>query len=170
MAIEPLRNAAIHQLAKLSQVDSHENLSDIERLRSDGDQARLRVEDLKTRLAVVKARIPEIKKLIARIKGQIPGASARAVTAEQPVCEICEVPIDRALAEGCGLSRRLPDPVAAKRRVEHLEQERIEESNRLQHTLTERDGLVKELHPAQTDYESMNKTLRAAERMREWQN
>ena len=167
MAIEPLRNAAIHQLAKLSQVDSHENLSDIERLRSDGDQARLRVEDLKTRLAVVKARIPETKKLIARIKGQIPGASARAVTAEQPVCEICEVPIDRALAEGCGLSRRLPDPVAAKRRVEHLEQERIEESNRLQHTLTERDGLVKELHPAQTDYESMNKTLRAAERMRD---
>ena len=167
MAIEPLRNAAIHQLARLSQVDSHENLSDVEKLRSDGDQARVRVEDLKTRLAVVNARIPEIKKLIARIKGEIPGASARAVAAEQPVCEICEVPIDRALAEGCGLSHKLPDPVAAKRRIEHLEQEHTEESNRLQSTLVERDGLIKELHPAQKNYESMTMTLRAAESMRD---
>ena len=167
MAIEPLRNAAIHQLAKLPQADSHENLSDVEKLRSDGDQARVRVEDLKTRLAVVNARIPEIKKLIARIKGEIPGASARAVAAEQPVCEICEVPIDRALAEGCGLSHKLPDPVAAKRRIEHLEQEHTEESNRLQSTLIERDGLIKELHPAQRNHESMTMTLRDAERMRD---
>ena len=167
MAIEPLRNAAIHQLARLSQVDSHENLSDVEKLRSEGDQARVRVEDLKTGLAVVNARIPEIKKLIARIKGEIPGASARAVAAEQPVCEICEVPIDRALAEGCGLSHKLPDPAAAKRRIEHLEQEQTEESNRLQSTHIERDGLIKELHPAQKNYESMTMTLRAAERMRD---
>ena len=167
MAIEPLRNAAIHQLAKLSQVDSHKNLSDVEKLRSEGDQARVRVEDLKTRLAVVNARIPEIKKLIARIKGEIPGASARAVAAEQPVCEICEVPIDRALAEGCGLSHRLPDLVAAKRWLEHLEQEHTEESIRLQRTHIERDGLIKELHPAQKNHESMTMTLRAAESMRD---
>ena len=167
MAIEPLRNDAIRQLAKLSQVDSHENLSDVERLRSAADEARLRVEDLNTTLAVVNARIPEIKKLIARIKGEIPGGSARAVAAEQPVCEICEVPIDRALAEGCSLSHKLPDPVAAKRRIEHLEQQHTEESNRLQSTLIERDGLIKERHPAQRTHESMTMTLRAAERMRD---
>ena len=167
MAIELLRNAAIHQLAKLSQVDPHKNFSDVEKLRSEGDQARVRVEDLKTRLAVVKARIPEIKKLTARIKGEIPGASARALAAEQPVCEICEVPIDRALAEGCSLSHKLPDPVAAKRRIEHLQQEHAEESNRLQSTLIERNGLIKELHPAQRNHESMTMTLRAAESMRD---
>ena len=167
MAVEPLRNAAIRQLAKLSQVDSPDSHSDVEKLRPEADEARVRVEDLKRNLAVVNARIPEIKKLIARIKAEFPGASARTVAAEQPICEICEVPIDRALAEGCGLSHKLPDLNAAKRRIQHLEQERIEESNRLQHTLTERDGLVKELHPAQTDYESMTKTLRAAERMRD---
>ena len=167
MAVEPLRNAAIRQLAKLSQVDSPDSHSDVEKLRPEADEARVRVEDLKRKLAVVNARIPEIKKLIARIKAEFPGASARTVAAEQPICEICEVPIDRALAEGCSLSHKLPDLNAAKRRIQHLEQERIEESNRLQHTLTERDGLVKELHPAQTDYESMTKTLRAEERMRD---
>ena len=167
MAVEPLRNAAIRQLAKLSQVDSPDSHSDVEKLRPEADEARVRVEDLKRKLAVINARIPEIKKLIARIKAEFPGASARTVAAEQPICEICEVPIDRALAEGCSLSHKLPDLNAAKRRIQHLEQERIEESNRLQHTLTERDGLVKKLHPAQTDYESMTKTLRAAERMRD---
>ena len=167
MAVEPLRNAAIRQLAKLSQVDSPDSHSDVEKLRSEVDRDRVRVEDLRRRLAVVNARIPEIKRIIARIKAEFPGASARAVSAEQPVCEICEVPIDRALAEGCGLSHKLPDLDTAKRRIQHLEQERIEESNRFQHTLDERDRLIKELHPAQTDYESMTKTLRAVERMRD---
>ena len=167
MAIEPLRNAAIHQLAKLSRVDSPDSHSDVEKLRSEADEAHIRVEDLKRRLAVVNARIPEIKKLVARISAEFPAASARAVAADQPVCEICEVPIDRALAEGCSLSHKLPDLDAAKLRLEHMEQERTEESNRLQDTLIERDGLVKELHPAQMDRKSVTKTLRDTERMRD---
>ncbi len=167
MAIEPLRNAAIHQLAKLSQVDSPDSHLDVEKLRSEADDARIRVEDLKRRVAVVNARIPEIKKLIARISAQFPAASARAVAAEQPVCEICEVPIDRALAEGYRLSHKLPDLDAAKLRIEHLEQERTEGSNRLQDSLIERDGLVKELHSAQMDRESVTKTLQDTELMRD---
>src|SRR5690606_15372473 len=32
-----------------------------------------------------------------------------AQTAASPICPICEVPIDTALAEGCKLSHKLPD-------------------------------------------------------------
>ena len=165
LAIEPLRSAAIRQLAKLSQVDPSDNLSDVERLRSDADRSRVCLEDLSTRLAVVKSRIPEITKLITRIKGEFPGASAQAAAAGQPVCEICEVPIDRALAEGCRLSHKLPDLNAAKRRIERLEQDLAEESNRLQNALSERDGLIKQLHPARSDHDSVNESLRDAERV-----
>ena len=167
MSIEPLRNAAIHQLARLSRVDPSDNLSDVERLRSEADQARTRLEDLNRRLAVVKSRISEITKLITHIKGEFPGASAQAAVAGQPVCEICEVPIDRALAEGCRLSHKLPDLDAAKRRMERLDQEHVEESNRLQNALTERDDLIRNLHPAQRDHDSVSKSLRDAERMRD---
>ena len=167
MAVEPLRNAAVHQLAKLSQLDSTDDLSDVRTLRSEAEGARKRVDDLKHRLASVEARIPEIETLVTRIKGELPVASARVVAAEQPVCEICEVPIDRALAEGCSLSHKIPDLRAAKRRVEQIELDLAEASARLQSTQDERRRLIEQLHPAQNDYASVAENVRAAERMRD---
>ena len=135
-------------------------------------------------------RIPEITKLITRIKGEFPGASVEAAAAglnwlrngnrdnrwrpssrslpdhlRPPLCQICEVPIDRALAEGCRLSHKLPDLDAAKRRMTLLEREHTEESNRLRYAFTERDGLIKDLQPAQRDHDFVTKSLRDAERM-----
>ena len=167
MAVEPLRNAAVHQLAQLSQLDSSDDLSDVRTLRSEAEEARLRVEDLKRRLATVEARFPEIETLVTRIKGELPIASARVATANQPVCDICEVPIDRALAEGCSLSHKLPDLDAAKRRIERIERDLTEASTRLHNTHAERRRLVEELHPAQKDHASVNRSLRTAERMRD---
>ena len=170
LAIEPLRSAAIHQLAKLSQVDPSDDLPDVKRLRSDADRCRVRLENLNTRLAVVKSRIPEITKLISRIKGEFPGASAQAVAAGHPVCKVCEVPIDRALAEGCRLSHKLPDLTATKRRMERLEQEHTIESARLRNALRERDELIKDLKPAQRDHDSVSKSLRDTQRMHDARN
>ncbi len=167
MAVEPLRNAAVRQLAQLSQLDSSDDLSDVRTLRSEAEEARLRVEDLKRRLATVEARIPEIETLVTRIKGELPIASVRVATANQPVCDICEVPIDRALAEGCSLSHKLPDLDAAKGRIEQIEQDLTEASTRLQNTRAERRRLIEELQPAQKDHAGENRSLRAAERMRD---
>ena len=167
MAVEPLRNAAVHQLAQLSQLDSSDDLSDVRTLRSEAEEARLRVEDLKRRLATVEARIPEIETLVTRINGELPIASARVATANQPVCDICEVPIDRALAEGCSLSHKLPDLDAAKRRIEQIEQDLSDASTRLENTCAERGRLIEELHPAQEDHASVTRSLRAAERIRD---
>ena len=165
MAVEPLRSAAIHLLAQLSQVDSAVDLSDVANLRSEADEARLRVEDLNRRLAVEGARIKEIETLVARIKGEFPGASAHVAAADQPVCEVCEVPIDRALAEGCSLSHKLPDLDAAKRRMERLEQDRSRETSRLEASRAERSRTIAQLEPAQRHYESTIKKARAAERL-----
>ena len=167
MAIEPLRNVAIHQLAKLSQVDPSDDPSDVETLRSEANESRLRVEDLNRRLAAVDARVPVMKELVARIKGELPVASAQAVTADQLVCQICEVPIDRALAEGCRLSYKLPDFDAVKRRLKEIEQDLAQASSRLHNALSERSRLIEKLHPVQDDHESVAKTLRAVERMRD---
>lgn len=165
LAIEPLRSTAVRQLAKLSQVDPSDDLSDVERLRSDADRARLHLHDLNTRLAVVKSRILGITKLVTRIEGEVPVASAQAFAAGQPVCEVCEVPIDRALAEGCRLSHKLPDLDAAKRRIEGLDRDLTEESSRLRTALSERDELIKDLKPAQRGHDSVSKSLRDAQRI-----
>ena len=167
MAVEPLRRAAIHQLAQLSQVDSAIDLSDVAHLRSEADEARVRVEDLNRRLAVEEARIKEIEALVARIKGEFPGVSAHVAAADQLVCEICEVPIDRALAEGCSLSHKLPDLDAAKRRMERLEQDRSRETSRLEANRAERSRIIAQLDPARRHYESTNKKVQATERLRD---
>ena len=167
MAVEPMRKAAIHRLAQLSQLDSAVDLSDVADLRSEAEEARLRLEELNRRLAVEGARIKEIEGLVARINGEFPGASAHAAAADQPVCEICEVPIDRALAEGCRLSHKLPDLDAAKRRMERLEHDRSRETSRLEASRTERGRIIAQLDPAQRHFESTGESVEAVARMRE---
>lgn len=167
MAVEPLRKAAIHRLAQLSQLDSAVDLSDVADLRSEANEARLRVEELNRRLAVEGARIKEIEGLVAWINGEFPVASTRVAEADQPVCEICEVPIDRALAEGCRLSHKLPDFDTAKRRMEQLEQDRSRETSRLEASRAERSRIIAQLEPAQRHYESTTESVEAEERMRE---
>ena len=167
MAVEPMRKAAIHRLAQLSQLDSAVDLSDVADLRSEAEEARLRLEELNRRLAVEGVRIKEIEGLVARINGEFPGASAHAAAADQPVCEICEVPIDRALAEGCRLSHKLPDLDAAKRRMERLEHDCSRETSRLEASRAERGRIIAQLGPAQRHYESTGESVEAVERMRE---
>ena len=165
MAIEPLRRAAL-DLAKSAVVDPRD-LSDIEGLRSEAESARGRRVDLEQKLAVVNARIPEIEALLSRIRGELPGVSVRVDRSEHIVCPICEVPVDRALADGCNLSHKLPDLDEAKQKMAQLEQDQARESHRLQETRSERSRIVQELEPARSDEASATERLRTAERARD---
>ncbi len=165
MAVEPLRRAAL-DLAKSAVVDPGD-LSDIDGLRFEAESTRGRRVDLEQKLAVVNARIPEIEALIGRIRGELPGVSVRADKAEHIVCPICEVPVDRALADGCNLSHMLPDLDEAKRKMAQLKQDQARESHRLQESRSERSRIVQELEPARKDEASATERLRAAERGRD---
>ena len=165
MAVEPLRRAAL-DVAKSAVLDPGD-LSEIEGLRSDADAARRRLGDLERRLAAVDARVPEIESLLRRIDGELPGVSVRVDQAERIVCPICEVPVDRALAEGCNLSHRLPDLDEARQRRAKLAQDQARESHRLQESQSERCRIVQELEPARSDEASATQRLRAAERARD---
>ena len=165
MAIEPLRRAAL-DLAKSAVVDPGD-LSDIDGLRFEAESTRGRRVDLEQKLAVVNAQIPEIEALLIRIRGELPGVSVRVDKADHIVCPICEVPVDRALADGCNLSHKLPDLDEAKRKMAQLEQDQARESNRLRESRSERNGITQELEPARSDEVSATKRLRAAERERD---
>ena len=49
---------------------------------------------------------------LSQLRGEVTALSAKELEAQlgTTYCPICNVPIDRALAEGCGLAARLPDP------------------------------------------------------------
>ena len=165
MAIEPLRKAAF-DLAKSAVVDPGD-LFDIEGLRSEVEHTRGHRISLDQKLAVVNAQIPEIEALLVRIRGELPGVSVRVDKAEHIVCPICEVPVDRALAEGCNLSHKLPDLDEARQRMATLAQDQARESHRLQESRSVRSRIVQELEPARRDEVSATERLRTAERARD---
>ena len=167
MAVEPLRDATKANLARLASVDPAASGLNLEGLRSEFDRARNRVEGLRNRESALQAQIPEIKRLIGRIASELPGASVRADSAANPVCPICEVPIDRALAEGCKLSHKLPNLDEAKQRLESLKQERIQDSNRLAANEHELVRITQEMVSARANHDAAHQRLQEAERIRD---
>ena len=167
MAVEFLRTAAKASLAQLARVDPDVDVSNLDVLRLEHDGARQRVEALQSRQSALQERIPEIKKLISRINGEMPGASARAGALASPVCPICEVPIERALVEGCKLSHKLPTLDEAKQRLEALERERAEESSRLAESRQELARTTRELESAREHADASYRRLREVERVRD---
>lgn len=132
LAVEQLRQTAKVQLTRTVVIDADTDIADIETLRAADDEASRRLDAAAKAVAEVKARIPEIERLVSRIKGEMPTAAFALHSSENPVCPICEVPIDRALVEGCKLSHKLPDTNQLKVRRESLENDFKCESLRLE--------------------------------------
>ena len=167
MAVEPLRNAAKANLARVARVDASSSGTNLEGLRSEFERARIRIERLQIRESAIQARIPEIKKSINLIKGEIPGASARAVDAAGPVCPICEVPIDLALAEGCKLSHKLPNLEEAKRHLAARKQEHSQELSRLAVNEQELVQIIQEIDSERAEVKAARQRLQEAELIRD---
>ncbi|MER8678816.1 chromosome segregation protein SMC [Mesorhizobium sp. M1136] len=70
------------------------------------DRERIRIE----------TSIPIEQRVLSEIQGELPGLSYSQAEAESPICPICDVPIDRALAEGCKLSHKIPDAETCRQR------------------------------------------------------
>lgn len=167
LGVEPLREAAKARLAELSRVRPGVDVSDLAALRTEADDAHQRCALTRSELAKVEARIPEIEQIIRRIKGELPGSSADSFTAENPLCPVCEVPIDQTLAEGCKLSHKLPDLATIKGRHQKLQQELASEEERLIHDESERERLRAKLEEEQEISVDLASSLRDAEKARD---
>lgn len=167
LAVEPLRQAAKAKLAKLAMVRPDNDIANLAALRVRAEAATQYADSLALERAQTEARIPEIESLIRRIQGERPGASVAVDAAETPLCPVCDVPIDRALAEGCNLSHKLPDLDAAKRRVEKLNEDIATEKGRLLSSRSALDKLTLQLEPARRAAGELNRQIHAVEQAQE---
>ena len=167
MAVEPLREAAKANVNRLAGAGRDADATDLDALRMECDAARRQVEELQKDLSGAEARVPEIRTMISRMEGELPGMSARVHRAEHPVCPICEVPIDTALAEGCKLSHMLPDRDEIRKRREELQQDLAKERRRLEEEQERRERIDRELVPARERAAALRERLRSAERVRD---
>jgi len=164
LAVEPLRQEAKTQLARMVVINADTDITNIDVLRAAVDDARRRLDAAARAVAEVETRVPEIERLVSRIRGEMPATAFSVLASENPVCPICEVPIDRALAEGCKLSHKLPNFGQIQARRELLEQDLKCESLRLEDDLNRLPIVNAELTSARQSADGARESLRAAER------
>ena len=167
LGVGTLRQAAKARLARMATISPDVDVADLEDLRTQTADAERQANNLKHGLAELRARIPEIEALIRRIKGELPGLSVEIDNRTNPLCPVCEVPISRALAEGCGLSDKPFDLDAVRQRFEDLNRDLKREQDRLQNDLDELERFQQALIPALELAEDLGARLRGVERQRD---
>jgi len=125
LAIEALRRGALTRLALVQQLPANDvdERDDLKVLRSKLESARHQASSLAIEVAKLQDSIRVARGLLSKAQSELPASSFATDAAENPVCRVCEVPIDRALADGCKLSRELHDVETMRRRHERLKQE-----------------------------------------------
>ena len=167
LATEFVRAAARDQLNRVAEVESGSATSAFETLRAEYEDARLAVEKLAQDLREVATRIPETERLVARIRGELPGISFSLQGAQQPVCPVCEVPIDRVLAEGCKLSHKVPDLATVTQRRQQCLDDIEAETARVRDDKKAEGRISSELTSARKRTDTLRMRLVAAERARD---
>ena len=123
IALALLREKAQFRLSQAANLPEPEAKPDIEATRQryrEAQAAYSEVDHERTRIDIT---IPIRERELSRLRGERPGLSSSRNDAENPICPYCDVPIDRALAEKCGLSDRLPDLEACRRRWDDLQRQ-----------------------------------------------
>lgn len=120
LGIEWLQQAARRHLSEVSQVSPGVDVSNLDDLRRRYRDAEKQVSDLANKLAGLEGSLQPHQALLLQYRSELPLGTARIRDAEVPLCPVCEVPIDRARAEGCKLSHKLPDLTKLKQQHEAL--------------------------------------------------
>lgn len=163
LGIESLRQAARGHLARVSQVSPGVDVADIDGLRQRSREADQQLSDLQSKLAALQASLPLHQQLLRQSQAELPLISVRVREAEVPVCQICDVPIDRIKAEGCKLSHKLPDFDALKRRHEAVAQQVGEQQTTVEAVRAAIAALDLQLPAARAARDVLRQDLRQAE-------
>jgi uncharacterized coiled-coil DUF342 family protein len=143
LLLELFRKAADEQLASAAQLPTGDT-AELGQARKGLQEAREELRRTDEERIRLEAQIPAEKQVLTLLSSEIPSLSAAAENAASQVCPICEVPIDKALAEKCGLSHKLHNETECRARFAAKRQEIGDQNQKI-------DGLearLKALQPA----------------------
>jgi hypothetical protein len=165
LGIESLQQAARRHLSTVSQVSPDVDVSNLGDLRQRYRDAEKRVSDLTSKLAGLEGSLLPHQELLRQYRSELPFSSVQVREAEAPLCPICEVPIDRARAEGCKLSHKLPDLATLKQQHEALTKKIGDQQAVVADVQSTIASLHQQLLPAQANRDSIRQALSKAEKL-----
>jgi hypothetical protein len=164
LLIDTLKKGADTQYAKAASLPPDKSANDLATARAEHKQANADVSRLTAELKSLQDVIPVHKRNLALIEGELPGLSGENYRAENPVCPICSVPISRALAEGCGLSDKLPDIEACKARFVQKQKDETEQRALIKSLEAKEPQLKYDLETARQSAERLQSRVNAFEK------
>jgi hypothetical protein len=167
LAVEQMRKAAQDRLASAAKLPAGQPRSGIDAARREHEGARAEWTRLEAERIRIEATIPESEKMASQLQGELPGISFSKSEAESPICPICDVPIDRALAEGCGVSHKLPDLEACRQRLALRKKNIEDEINRLAGLRSAKTQTHQQLALAKQRVDQLAESLAAIEKARD---
>lgn len=141
--------------AELAQARKELEVARAEWMRLDGERIRIETS------------IPIEERVLSEIQGELPALSFSTSEAESPICPICEVTIDRALAEKCELSHKLPDPAECRARWEKRKQDFQEQERKLARLGLERTQDLEQLALAKQNMDQLARRVSNMEKTRD---
>lgn len=166
LLIDVLRQSADERLATTSQLPAGGS-AELAAAREQHEAARREWMRLDGERIRVEALIPAEERALAMTQGELPSLSYSQAEAESPICPICEVPIDRALAEGCKLSHKIPDAEACRLRCEKRKREHEEQGQTLTALREEKTRSLQELVLAKQQLDQSANRVAAIEKTRD---
>lgn len=165
LGLEVLRQAARQKLARAAKVDPSVDVSNLGDLRQRARDAVHEVAELDKQRAVLNSSLPLHESLLRQLRAELPGASAQIRAAEVPACPVCEVPIDRVLAQGCQLSRELPDLAALRERHDALKRQVEVKQEEINAVKQQAAALDQKLPLARAGRDALRQALTQAEKL-----
>lgn len=167
LGIESLQQSARQHLARVSQVSPGVDVSNLGDLRQRYREAEAKLAGTVHKLAGLEGGLEPNQQLLCQLRAELPISSAQMRDAETPLCQICEVPIDRVKAEGCKLSHKLPDLAGLKKRHEELTQKISRQEGVVAQVCSTIVELNQQLAPARALRDALQQALTKAEKLSE---
>jgi hypothetical protein len=152
LLIDLMRRSASTRLASASKIPTGGD-AELAAARKQRETARSEWARLEGERIRIGALIPAEERTLAMIRGELPGLSYSKVEAESPICPICEVPIDRALAEGCKLSHKIPDADACRQRWNQRQADHDAQAKRVEDLRQEQTKLLPQIALAKQHFD-----------------
>lgn len=166
LLLDILKQEANGRLAKAADLPTGDS-SELKKARRTLSEARAELQRYDESRIRTDAQIPGEQQVLTMLTSEIPALSFATGNAASQVCPICEVPIDRALAERCNLSHKLHDEAKCRSRLAD-KREQIEEQlakiNRLKDKL---NSLLPTISLANQHVERAERQVAAIESVRD---
>ena len=167
LGIESLQQAARRHLSTVSQITPAVDVSNLDDLRQRYRDAEKQVSELNNKLAGLDGSLQPHQELLRQYRSELPFSSTQVREAEAPLCPICEVSIDRARAEGCKLSHKLPDLAKLKQQYEALTQKIGKQQAVVEGVQSAIASLNQQLPPVRAARDAIRQALSRAEKLNE---